>query len=345
MKIQQPTTNNEHPTSNGVGRSPLRSMLDVECWVFDVSKRKNFRRAFTMMEIAISLAVIGIALVAIIGILPIGLRAQRDNREKTLVNQDATVFMEMVRNGVRTNAPDADLTNYVFAITNYRTFYNPTPGAVITAGFDTTTLSNNYRIIGLMSTPQYTDANGKAIPELMPDLPGGCYSNHIVTYVHSISGLAVEKPPQGNSLLLQSTFGYRVLCQNLPSAFPFPTNWDSSITYNQDDQVYYSFQGTNGEVYITYWRATTATGNVNRNPTDVPSIYWTHDGYTQAMANGARELRLTFQWPLLPNNNLPPMSARQTYRTLVMGQLNVDTNTMAGADLYFFQPQNFASTP
>ena len=39
--------------------------------------------AFTMVEIAICLAIIGFALVAIIGVLPIGMNTQRDNREET----------------------------------------------------------------------------------------------------------------------------------------------------------------------------------------------------------------------------------------------------------------------
>ena len=38
------------------------------------------RRGFTMIEIAIALGVIGFALVAIMGILPLGLTVQRDNR-------------------------------------------------------------------------------------------------------------------------------------------------------------------------------------------------------------------------------------------------------------------------
>src|SRR5215471_3594998 len=72
--------------------------------------------AFTMIEIAISLAIIGFALVAIIGILPTGMNVQRDNRHETIVNQEATVFMNALRNGER--GLD-DLTNYVIAITNY----------------------------------------------------------------------------------------------------------------------------------------------------------------------------------------------------------------------------------
>src|SRR5208282_3552296 len=76
---------------------------------------------FTMVEIAICLAIIGIALVAIIGVLPIGINVQRDNREETLIDQDATVFIENIRNGAR--GLD-DLTNYVVAISNTWTLYD-----------------------------------------------------------------------------------------------------------------------------------------------------------------------------------------------------------------------------
>ena len=78
---------------------------------------------FTMVEIAICLAIIGFALVAIIGVLPIGMNTQRDNREETIINQDATVFIEAIRNGA--HGLD-DLTNYVYAITNYWADYSDT---------------------------------------------------------------------------------------------------------------------------------------------------------------------------------------------------------------------------
>src|SRR5450756_204594 len=76
--------------------------------------------AFTMVEIAICLAIIGFALVAIIGVLPLGMNTQRDNREETIINQDATVLIEAVRNG--THGAN-DLTNYVYAITNHWASY------------------------------------------------------------------------------------------------------------------------------------------------------------------------------------------------------------------------------
>src|SRR6266478_10154625 len=76
--------------------------------------------AFTMIEIAISLAVIGFALVAIIGILPTGMNVQKDNREETIIGHDASILMNVIRNGE--HGVD-DLTNYVLAITNTVTLY------------------------------------------------------------------------------------------------------------------------------------------------------------------------------------------------------------------------------
>jgi hypothetical protein len=46
----------------------------------------------------------------------------------------------------------------------------------------------------------------------------GGYSNHVVAYVRSISGPAVEKPPQNNDIVVGDSFGYRVLCVNAPVA-------------------------------------------------------------------------------------------------------------------------------
>src|SRR6185369_11296057 len=78
--------------------------------------RNRDEAAFTLIEIAISLAIIAFALVAIIGVLPIGLNVQRDNREETIINHDATMIMDAMRSGAR---GFDDLTNYVIAITNY----------------------------------------------------------------------------------------------------------------------------------------------------------------------------------------------------------------------------------
>jgi prepilin-type N-terminal cleavage/methylation domain-containing protein len=236
---------------------------------------------FTMVEIAICLAIIGIALVAIIGVLPLGLNVQRDNREETVINQDATVFLEAIRNGSRGLN---DLTNYVYAITNSWTLFNTNGSAAGTnvngysysgaSAFGTSVpsmaLTNGANIIGQLSAPEYTDpANHVPLPNLM----SGGYSNHVVAYVRSLSGPAMEKPPQNNPIVQADAFAYRILCVNAPVAM------DTNI--------------------------------FELPPAQRP--------YNTQLAASLHELRLTFLWPQLPNGNVGP--GRQTFRTMVAGQM------------------------
>jgi type II secretory pathway pseudopilin PulG len=289
-----------------------------------------------MVEIAISLAVIGIALVAIIGVLPIGMNTQRDNREETLINQDATVLMEAIRGGAR--GLD-DLTNYVYAISNAWTLYNAN-GSVNSSGTNGYTytdsmpavpffpITNGFRIVGLLSTPEYVDStSGQPIPTLIY----GGYSNHVVAYVRSISGPAIEKPPQDNPTIQADAFGYRVLCVNAPVATDtniFIKLWLPGV-YNAGDQVIYKWG---------YWQAVAKTSAL-----DVPgsSPLWVRTRfYPLELAANLHELRLTFLWPQQPNGKVGP--GRQTFRTMVAGQI---TQTNTGQWLYFYQSQSFVNTP
>jgi type II secretory pathway pseudopilin PulG len=258
---------------------------------------------FTMVEIAICLAVIGIALISIIGVLPIGMNTQRDNREETIINLDATVFVEAIRGGAR--GLD-DLTNYVYAITNYWTEYNAN-GRVVAGGgginngytFNNSSVASGYyssgspltngmNIVGLLSTPEYTYFNGFPTNNLF----SGGYSNHVVAYVHSISGPAIEKPPQNNDIVVGDSFGYRILCVNAPVAMD----------------------------------------------TNIFSLPSAQQFYTKQLAANLHELRLTFLWPQQPNGKVGP--GRQTFRTMVAGQI-VQANN--GQWLYFYQPQSFVN--
>lgn len=289
-----------------------------------------------MVEIAISLAIIGIALVSIIGVLPIGLHTQRDNREETLINSDATVFMEAIRGGAR--GMD-DLTNYVFAITNYWTKYdvngNSNSGGVYGYTNYPSILTNGLNIVGLLSTPEYTDLNGLPIPNLVNSVNGG-YSNHVVAYVRSLSGPAVEKPPQNNGLVVGDSFGYRILCVNAPVAvdtnlFGLYQPWTATSYSPSSYPVYYNF---------AYWQAPAGA-----NAGDIPgqSANWVKfPVYGLELGSNLRELRLTFMWPLLPNNSLPGDFKRQTFRTMIAGRLSQD---LASTNLYFYQPRTFAATP
>lgn len=66
-----------------------------------VSSSTRREQAFTMVEIALALAVIAFALVAIIGILPTGLNIAQLSREESIVNRDGTYLLEALRNGAQ----------------------------------------------------------------------------------------------------------------------------------------------------------------------------------------------------------------------------------------------------
>src|SRR5690348_14533076 len=64
-----------------------------------VPSTRTGEAGFTMVEIALSLGIIAFALVAIIGVMPSGMKVQRENREDTIVNQDASYLLEAIRSG------------------------------------------------------------------------------------------------------------------------------------------------------------------------------------------------------------------------------------------------------
>ncbi|HEX3625730.1 MAG TPA: prepilin-type N-terminal cleavage/methylation domain-containing protein [Verrucomicrobiae bacterium] len=287
----------KQPISTKPAYSQDHRSLTVAALPSGARRRYASTSGFTMMEIAICLAVIGVALVGIIGVLPIGMNVQQSNRQETIINEDASVFVDAIRNG--TMGYD-DLTNYVYAITNYWAKYEP-GGPTNTLGvngytFGAATVDPNYLseyrssynvpvasmarpltnaaiIIGLMSTPEYLLTSATPAAGIYYIKSGDLvYSNHIVVYCHSISGPAIEKPPQDNPILQQDSFSYRIFCVNASDA-----------------------------------------PNTNDYINDTITAYDTQ------MLGALHDLRLTFEWPQLPNGNVG--SGRQTFRTLVAGQL------------------------
>ena len=55
--------------------------------------------AFTLIEVALSVAIVAFALVAIIGVMPAGLNVQRENREDAIINNDARFLIDAIRSG------------------------------------------------------------------------------------------------------------------------------------------------------------------------------------------------------------------------------------------------------
>jgi type II secretory pathway pseudopilin PulG len=98
-----------------------------------------------MIEIALCIGIIGFALVAIIGVLPTGLKVQRDNREETIINHDAQLILNAVRSGG--TGPDLDVLARNFDQIDI-------PGATYTApGGSAPNFFTGSNIVGLMSRP------------------------------------------------------------------------------------------------------------------------------------------------------------------------------------------------
>jgi type II secretory pathway pseudopilin PulG len=260
-----------------------------------------------MVEIAISLAIIGFALVAIIGVLPIGMNAQKDNREETIINQDTMMLMDAIRNGAQ--GLD-DLTNYVMAITNsgaqyYWTNNRPT-GFSWQYGYTTSNsstlysfpLTNGSRIVGLLSTPKY-------VSNYVVHVGPVYYSNHVVAYLRSMSGPAYDKFPQNSPSVQDLAFCYAMTSEVVP----------------------YGPYGTNYYYYDPSWLADPNFANGVNN-----------------LSNNLHDVRLVFRWPLRSNGQLGP--GGQAFRTLIGGQLT-ETNEPGFGDipynLYFFQPRNYVN--
>jgi type II secretory pathway pseudopilin PulG len=168
------------------------------------------KAGFTMIEIALCLLIIGFGLVAIIGVLPTGLGVQQDNREETIIDQDAAVWMSAIRNGAR---GFDDLTNYVTSIT----ISSNAPGiSGSRTYYATNDLTDGQIIIGLLSTPKYQfQTKGTETITI---------TNSIVAFVRAMSGSAIEKPPQNSEEIRGSGFAYRMVAENTP----LPMFWDST---------------------------------------------------------------------------------------------------------------------
>jgi len=157
-----------------------------------------------MVEIALCIAVVAFALVAILGVMPTGLQVQKDNREDTIINQDASFWLEALRSGAK--GMD-ELTNYVDRITFKRTERD---GRFSRSDFlpgtgGPRTFTSGLEIIGLLSVPKY---------ELEST---GWVTNSVMAYVRAFSGSAADKPDGTNNAATKAVaFGYRLTSEIVP---------------------------------------------------------------------------------------------------------------------------------
>jgi type II secretory pathway pseudopilin PulG len=285
--------------------------------------------AFTMIEIAIAIGVIGFALVAIIGILPAGLDVQKDNREDTLISQDAPYFLDAIRNGatilnvggssvIANSAQGLDfLTNYVQAIRVDYVVNGVTNNTVNFSNFN-----SGAEIIGLLSTPQNNF--------LSPSFASNYFD--ITATVRALSGPATEQQNGANtgvSSVMAFTYQMEVMITPFNSFAPSTTNWYAySLLPNADpNQIL---------ILSNRWVEATLGLQLPYSPYLLPNSGT--PTYTGALIYNLFDVRLRFSWPVLQNGRVGP--GRQTYRSLVAAQMaQATTNGVTG---WFFQPQTYA---
>lgn len=284
-----------------------------------LAARRRGETAFTMIEIAITLAVIGFALVAIVGILPLGMNVQRENREETIINQDATIFLDAIRNGAR--GLD-DLTNYVLVITNNWVRYDRSYAVAETGvNWYTTTnssenpsypITNGFRIIGLLTTPKY-----------IPDhVNGGFISNQVAAVVRAMSGSATEKFPQDNPDSREMGLKYRLVSEVVN--FGSPVNETLTNNAHSPGMLNYgAYSDTNSPAYL---------------------VRASYNNYATNLYNHLHDVRLIFRWPVLANGTIPARAGRQVYCTTVGGAFVSATDPWnTNLNLLFLQPTTYTT--
>lgn len=264
-------------------------------------------QAFTMVEIALCLAIIGFAMVAIIGVLPIGMRVQQENREETIINQDATFLLESIRSGAE--GLD-DLTNYINDITIYVTNQNntgETPARYTNISprepFNFTHLGAGRRIIGLLSTPKYEK------------IGNNFYTNTVVTRTRALSGLAINRDPENQDF----AFAYQIISEIVPlNIYP------DAYTNYQENGLSDNEISTRSNLWFTARNLMTNFHELRL--TFQWPIYYRREGNTLVQAVG---------------NN------RKTFRTTVAGQLMKYDNPGdedGNRKLFLFEPGQFRRT-
>jgi len=163
----------------------------------------------------ICLGIIAFALVAIIGVLPIGINVQKDNREETIINQDSLYWMEAIRSGA---TGMNDLTNHIAFIeirnSNSQVYrWEPIPAAAGDSHIELPRGVQGAAIIGLLSMPVQADLVGPFTVRNWPqvDTQSGEY-NRIWAKVRAISGSAVDKGEAAKEM----AFSYRLTSEVRP---------------------------------------------------------------------------------------------------------------------------------
>lgn len=210
-----------HPPKHASASLPTSEGRALRVLPPPAARTRRSEAAFTMVEIAISLAVVAFALVAIVGVLPTGLQVQKDNREETIVNADGSYLLEAIRTG---NDRLGLLSNAVyFASIGYKdgsrdVFVNEDG------------LLDGQRLVGLLSTPKSRTVEGVS---------------NVVAWVRGLTGTAIDRDPNARDV----AFRYQLISEVIPFT-GFPPELTNRLATNDVARLL-RLQGSLYEVRLT----------------------------------------------------------------------------------------------
>lgn len=277
--------------------------------------RTRANAGFTLVEIAISIAVVAFALVAIIGVLPTGMQVQKENREETIINQDAPLLLEAIRTGATNVDNLAGNLEYIQTYTNgvpwsdlYLPYLSALPATAPANGFPSAFgLIPPTDVSGLPATyAQYQFHSGAR------DIIGHMSFPSYLTYVPPFTGITL--PPTNTVIQTRARF---------------LANGGGSLALEADGARKLAFSYVVIAEVIPHSRIGGPPGS-------------------GILYSNLHDIRLEFQWPVIG----PPDPAtekvgkhRKVFRTTVAGQfvLEPDTDPTPGnqSSNYFCHPLQY----
>lgn len=264
-----------------------------------------------MVELALCIGIIAFAMVAIMGVLPSGLTVQKQNREDTLIDQDGSQWINILREG---QTGWGDLTNYLDHIQVEHTpvnvpsgrqvirlggpFERPQPPARITSAAE---------LISLLSIPKYEVDSGVV------------YSNRVIAVFRSLSGAqntqirrAAASGAMPEDVQLEDAFRYQMEVELVPNS-PTPT-----LNMTAPNPSFTNLTTLQNLVMGGYLNAYRLDADSVRALLLSPAE---NRADRDAFAGTLYDLRLTFRWPVFrvgAEERIGP--GRRTFRTQVVGR-------------------------
>jgi type II secretory pathway pseudopilin PulG len=260
---------------------------------------------FTMVEVALCLAIVAFAMVAIMGVLPAGMQVQRENREETLINFDGNTLMEAIRGGSLAASNIADRIEWI-EVNSSRggrvRFSNSPPNLYLSPE----------TVVGLLSTPKYIYdrprnqwITNRVFAKIHPQ--GGSVADKLPAYAEGVSQISTKA-----KALREMSFSYRLTSEIIPFGLG-----PGELT------------GTNG------MSATDLALRTNR-------MYqaWQMTNNTYALA---LHLQWPMRPSDIPGNSAQTFRAINPAFLSVSSNVLIQSNVRM--NLYYFQPQNYQRMP